>query len=419
MSRSARIALNELPVFPALERIWAVLPEARLVGGAVRDLLRGADVADFDLAVPEPPEEVVSRLGAAGLKVVPTGLSHGTVTAVIDGRGFEITTLRRDEQTDGRHAQVVWTTDWEEDAARRDFTINAMSCDRTGQVHDYFGGQDDLAQARVRFVGAPRERIHEDALRILRFFRFQGRFGKPAPDAETLEALRDGAPLIRRLSVERIWSELRRILVAPGASAMLALMAELGVLRECVPQLAGREADAVSRLQALVACNAPELDWLRFAALLAGGRLSAEQIEESVRHLRLSRVEADLIAHVLALPMPEPTNANEEDIARFLADTPRNVLVGGTWLAQSAAREAGKVEQDAAWNALRKQLNTMPVPVFPLAGRDLVRRGMSPGPAIGEMMARVRMWWLEGGCRASRETCLEVASRFLKETGES
>ncbi len=161
---------------PALARLFAALPQARLVGGCVRDALAGYPVADFDLATPDPPDAVMAALKTAGLRAIPTGLDHGTVTAVVDGRGFEVTTLRRDVATDGRHAQVAWTADWQEDAARRDFTINAMSMAANGTLYDYFGGQADLAAGRVRFVGDAAARVAEDYLRILRFFRFQARY---------------------------------------------------------------------------------------------------------------------------------------------------------------------------------------------------------------------------------------------------
>ena len=180
--------IDDLLADPDLGRILTALPRARVVGGAVRDAIAGRGVADIDLATPAPPEVTSAALEAAGFRVIPTGLAHGTVTAVRDGRPFEITTLRRDVATDGRHAEVAWTDDWREDAARRDFTINAMSLDRAGTVHDYFGGQEDLAAGIVRFVGEPGRRIAEDYLRILRFFRFLARYGRGARDTAALEA---------------------------------------------------------------------------------------------------------------------------------------------------------------------------------------------------------------------------------------
>ena len=220
---------------PALQRVLAALPSARLVGGAVRDTIAGLPVADIDLATPETPERVMEALERAGLKHAPTGLQHGTVTAISGGRGFEVTTLRTDERTDGRHAEVAWTTEWRADAARRDFTINAMSMRPDGAVFDYFGGIEDLLDGRVRFVGDPARRMSEDYLRVLRFFRFAARYGRAAPDAGTEQALRDAVPALGRLSAERVWSELKRILAVPDALPAIETMARLGVLDAVLP----------------------------------------------------------------------------------------------------------------------------------------------------------------------------------------
>src|SRR5690242_14307682 len=191
---------------PALATVLAALPEARVVGGAVRDTLAGRNVTEVDLATPRVPEAVTETLLAAGIRAVPTGIEHGTVTAIVDSRGFEVTTLRRDLETDGRHAVVAFTDDWHADAARRDFTINAMSMTRHGEVFDYFDGIADLQAGIVRFVGDPVTRIAEDYLRILRFFRFFARYASGLPDAAAIAAIRKGVPGLAGLSVERIWS---------------------------------------------------------------------------------------------------------------------------------------------------------------------------------------------------------------------
>ncbi|MBB2161690.1 CCA tRNA nucleotidyltransferase, partial [Gluconacetobacter sacchari] len=262
MTRDGGLAALPPGTAEGLARLWTLLPAARLVGGVVRDLLAGRAVADIDMATPEPPERVQAILAGAGIKVVATGLAHGTVTAVIGGRPYEITTLRRDERTDGRHAVVAWTGDWRQDAARRDFTINAMSCDRDGVVHDYFGGRADLAAGRVRFVGDAAARIREDALRVLRFFRFHARYGRGAPDTAAMAAIvacRDG---LSRLSAERVWSEMRRILAGPALIATLAAMEEAGVLDRLLP--GGCDRPALARL---VEAGAPEDAVLRLAVL--------------------------------------------------------------------------------------------------------------------------------------------------------
>jgi poly(A) polymerase/tRNA nucleotidyltransferase (CCA-adding enzyme) len=287
-----------------------------------------------------------------------------------------VTTLRRDVATDGRHAVVAFTDDFAEDAARRDFTINAMSMTPSGEVFDYFGGIADLRAGRVRFVGEPATRIAEDFLRILRFFRFWARYGTGQPDAGALAAIRVGVPGLARLSAERVWSELKRILAAPDPGAAVALMAETGVLAAVLPE----GADPAG-LAALVASGAPAEPSLRLAALLTG---DAAVLAE---RLRLSTAEADLLAALRAAPAPAP-EASDDDLRRALADTPREVLLGRVWL---AGGDAG----------LRARLAALPVPVFPLHGRDLKAAGIAPGPALGALLRDLRGWWLAGGCVAS------------------
>jgi poly(A) polymerase len=358
---------------PALRRVLAALPEARLVGGCVRDALAGRPVADVDLASPLSPAAVTRRLADAGLKAVPTGLDHGTVTAVANGRGYEVTTLRRDVATDGRHAVVAYTDDWREDAARRDFTINAMSMTPDGAVFDYFSGAADLRAGRVRFVGDPATRIAEDFLRVLRFFRFYARYGRGAPDPAPLAAMRAAVPHLAQLSVERVWNELRRILAACDPRAAVALMDRAGVLAAVLP-----EGVAVARLDALVAADAPADPLLRLAALLDG---DADAVAD---RLRLSGNERARLLALRAAPAP-PAASDDADLRRALADTPREVLTGRVWLAGGD-------------RALLARLEAMPTPTFPLHGRDLLALGVPPGPAVGEMLRELRSWWLAGGC---------------------
>lgn len=383
----------------ALGQIWQVLPEARLVGGVVRDLLVGRAVADIDMATPEPPEQVLETLKKAGIKVVPTGLAHGTVTAVIDAAPYEITTLRRDVETDGRHAVVAWTSDWQEDAARRDFTINAMSRGRDGVLHDYFGGRDDLAQGRVRFVGEAATRIEEDALRILRFFRFQARYGGSQPDPEAMQAITHQAALLRGLSVERIWSELKRILTGPNVPAVLTLMEQTGVLAVLFP-----EGVACARLVRMVEIGAPADAVLRLAAL------APEDKAALARRLKLSKAEGTFLASVSDGPEPEP-GMTDADLRRLLVQDAPEVLLGRTWLRQ--AEGADSADQDA-WLALRSTLSAMSPPVFPLAGRDVLAAGHPPGPQVGAVLEQVRAWWLAEGCTPQREACLAFLKKVLK-----
>lgn len=373
-----------------LETIWTVLPAARLVGGVVRDLLADRPVADLDLATPEPPEIVLQRLRGQGIKVLPTGIAHGTVTAMLGGQPFEITTLRRDVETDGRHAVVAWTDDWREDAARRDFTINAMSLGRDGILHDYFGGAADLAGRQVRFVGQARARIEEDALRILRFFRFQARYGGGEPDPEAVRAIGQTVQMLGRLSAERIWSELRRLLQDPDPVASMRLMHRLEVLAAILP-----EGGDVERLAALVRLHAPADPVLRLAAVARGpARIVA-------RALKLSNLDAERLAALRTGPRPEPS-LDDDGLRRLLADDAPDLLADRGWLAEI---EPG-ADAPGAWNVLRSRLLAMPRPVFPLGGRDAVASGLPAGPAVGEALRRVRAWWWEAGCRASHDACL-------------
>ena len=389
---------------PALAEVWSALPRARLVGGVVRDLLAGRAVADIDLATPEPPETVLRRLSEAGLRAVATGLAHGTVTALPRGQPIEITTLRRDEQTDGRHAVVAWTEDWREDARRRDFTINAMSLARDGTLFDYFGGADDLRVGRVRFVGDPSARLAEDALRILRFFRFEARYGRGAPDPAATGAIAAAAPALARLSAERVWSELRRILVGPDLVRIVALMHRLGVLDRLLP--GGASPWAVSgRLAPLLEAGLPPQPVLRLALLIEG---PAAQVAAA---LRLSNTEAARLRALRDAPPPHP-GLDDDALRRLIEEQEPGLPEQRSWLAEAAAGSAANVtaagdHDPVAWAALRRRLAALPRPVFPIAGRDVLACGVAPGPEVGRLLARVRDWWRDGGCSAGRGACLD------------
>jgi poly(A) polymerase/tRNA nucleotidyltransferase (CCA-adding enzyme) len=375
-----------------LAAVMAALPEARVIGGAVRDTLASRAVTEIDLATPRTPEQVTEALLAAGIRAVPTGIEHGTVTAVLDRRGFEVTTLRRDVETDGRHAVVAFTGDWRADAARRDFTINAMSLTRTGEVFDYFGGVSDLHAGVVRFVGDPATRISEDYLRILRFFRFYAHYGRGTADAAALVAIRGGVPGLARLSVERVWSELARILSAPDPRAAVALMDEAGVLGAVVPEGADP-----ARLARLVEAAAPNDPLLRLAALLTG-----DAVALSAR-LRLSAVDRDRLVALRAGPVPRPDDVDAA-LHRLLADETRELLIDRAWLAGADAPE---------WVALRARLAALPRPVFPLEGRDVLALGEPEGPRVGVLLRAVRQWWLDGGCVAGEEACRRELARRI------
>ena len=380
-----------------LREVWSVLPDARLVGGVVRDLIAGHAVSDIDLATPEPPPTVMRRLADAGIRTVATGLAHGTVTALPQGHPIEITTLRRDRETDGRHAVVAWTADWREDAQRRDFTINAMSLNRDRTLFDYFGGAGDLAAGRVRFVGEAALRIHEDALRMLRFFRFEARFGRGTPDPSAIAAIRDALPALDGLSAERIWSELGRILVGPGAAGIVELMRKLGVLDRLLPG-----GTTAARLSRLLAAGLPADPILRLAALLEGPAAPVAQA------LRLSNDEAARLGALGQPPVPSP-DLDDAALRRLLADASPDLLCGRAWLA-----EASGADDPAAWRRLRRRLADLPRPVFPLAGRDVLGCGVPPGPEVGRLLTVTRDWWLAGGCIGDRDACLDHLRSVLR-----
>ena len=374
---------------PALAPVLAALPRARLVGGCVRDTLAGRAVADIDLATPDTPDQIIAALQQAHLRAVPTGLAHGTVTAISAGRPFEITTLRRDEQTDGRHARVAWTDDWAQDAARRDFTINAMSMDQPGTLHDYFGGRADLAAGRVHFVGDAGQRVAEDHLRILRFFRFFARYGAGPPDAAAAQAIERAAGSVRALSAERVWSEVKRILAVPDPRAALALMDGLGVLRETLP-----EAGLTPALGRLLDASAPPDAILRLAAMLTGdaARIAAQLAARLAERLKLSGAERDRLSALSTAPGPSPQD-DDAALRRLLADHPANTLIGRAWLTHPAD------------TTLRARLAAMARPVFPLEGRHALSLGFAPGPELGQKLRTVRDWWMEAGCTGTLEDC--------------
>ena len=356
-----------------LDRLCAVLGAARFVGGAVRDTLIGLDVADVDLATELPPEDVLDRLRAAGIKAVPTGLAHGTITAVLPDGPVEVTTLRRDVATDGRHATVAFTQAWEEDAARRDFTINALYADPvTGKVFDYFGGIDDLAARRVRFIGDPLRRIAEDHLRILRFFRFQARFGADV-DGPGLAACAARANDLMALSRERIAAELLKLLLAARAVPTVSLMIEHGIFRPVLPEIM-----SVDRLAALaereaaaaVSPNAVR----RLAALLPTDGTIAEDVGA---RLRLSKLDRRRLLNATQPAGSEPAQAIAYTLGTELA-VDRLLL---------SDRPLADVQAIADWEA----------PRLPLNGGALVERGVRKGPEVAKLLRAIEAEWVREG----------------------
>lgn len=347
----------------------------RYVGGAVRDVLMGIKVSDLDLATRLLPGDVLERLKAAKIKAVPTGIDHGTITAVSDGRPVEITTLRRDVTTDGRRATVAFTDDWREDAARRDFTINALSADPvSGEIFDYFGGLPDLEARRVRFIGDPLQRIAEDHLRILRFFRFHARFGRGEPDAQALAACTARANDLMTLSRERIADEIIKLLGLPDPAVTVALMLERGIIAPIIPEIGPLQAEILSALIAAETAAAIAPDPIRrLAALLPPDPAVADNVASRLRLSKKARkrlaaaADPDLAAYPRALAYWQGT---ETAIDRLL-------------LARRPADAAALVD----W----------PVPRLPITGGRLIKLGLVEGPAVARTLKHIERGWVAAG----------------------
>lgn len=371
------------PLLAAIEKTGG---RARFVGGCVRDAVAGRAVADVDIATDLAPEAVQDALYGAGIKALPTGIAHGTITAIIDRRPFEVTTLRRDVETDGRHAKVAFTDDWAEDAMRRDFTMNALYADADGTLYDPTGGLADLAAGRVRFVGDAAARITEDALRILRFFRFHARFGKGEPDRAGLEACAAAASAIGRLSAERVAQEMRKLAVANAAPQTLWLMAVRGILAHVSPNLGD-----LDRLERLVAIER-ELDVpdavRRLAALLPGTVKASVALAD---RLKLSARERDRLIG-MATPIGQPIAARVELYRRGQEGFRDAVLLAGA--------------NGADWRAALAAVEGWPVPSLPVRGADLLAAGLVPGPDLGRRLAEIEQRWIDSGFTLGREALL-------------
>lgn len=373
----------------------ALKGDARFVGGCVRDALLKRPIGDIDLATPLFPDEVMRRLAAAGVKAVPTGLAHGTVTAVCEQHAFEITTLRRDVETFGRHANVAFTSDWAEDSRRRDFTMNALYLAADGEVFDYQNGLRDLRQGKVRFVGDPATRIREDVLRVLRFYRFHASLGRGAADSAARAACRASAPLVATLSGERVQAELLKLLRAPDPAPTVALMAEDGVLGKILPST--RPLEVLRRLTRIEHGLAFEPDALRRLGALVEG-----DAEGVARRLRLANADRD---RLLALGVPIDLAGNAQTQRRLLYRLGRDTYLDRVLLSAAVTGATRKPRRLVA--AAKRWRKT----VFPLSGGDVTALGMAPGPEIGRLLAALESWWEEGDFRASRRACLAELRR--------
>lgn len=361
---------------PALLRLMAALggaAQTRVVGGAVRDTVAVLPVTDIDLATRLRPDAVMSCLTAAGIKAVPTGIAHGTITAVVDGRPFEVTTLRRDIATDGRRATIAYTDDWAEDAARRDFTINALYADPvSGALDDPTGGLADLAAGRVRFIGDAGQRIDEDHLRIMRYFRFHARFGRGRADPATLATVAAKAASLRALSRERIADELLKLLALEDPVPALGLMLDAGLFAHVVPEIGRASIDAAARLVAAEAVTGAAAHPVRRLIALLGQDMAAA-IGIAVR-LKLSkrigkRIEAARCA--------------------VIAEAPRGIAYH---LGVEAAIDRALLAGDGA--ATLAALDGWEAPLLPVSGKDIIAAGVKPGPRVARALKEVEARWV-------------------------
>lgn len=395
---------------PARMRVFTALAArgfpARAVGGAVRNALLGMPVHDVDVATPARPDEVIAAVQAAGMKAIPTGVAHGTVTVAADGITTEVTTLREDVETDGRHARIAFTADWTADARRRDFTMNALYCDADGRLYDPLGGYDDVLARRVRFIGDAATRIREDYLRILRFFRFNAQYGEGDLDPASLSACiteRDG---LTRLSAERVHQEMRKLMAAPRAAAMVEALIDHGLLTLVLgraPQLRpflrlvswqrwlGVEPDPIQRL----------------GALILG-------VEEDVQHLqgRLKLANADAarlhaMTQGLRMEVAPDGRASRALLYKVGTEAFGDILLLAWARAQAAL-------DDAAWRQAWSLPRHWTAPAFPLGGEDAIAAGIAPGPDLGAALRTIEGAWIASDFMLTRDDLLAALAARAK-----
>jgi poly(A) polymerase len=390
-----------------LARIFAALDaghgKSRVIGGAVRNALMGIAISDIDIATELLPEDVIERATAVGLHVYPTGLDHGTVTVVADGLAVEVTTLRRDVETDGRRAVVSFTTDWHEDALRRDFTINALSCDASGEVFDTVGGLEDLNARRVRFIGKAEDRITEDYLRILRFFRFTSAYAEGEPDACGLAAclaLKDG---LKQLSAERIGAEVMKFIVTPRAAEISDIIRNGGIF-EIIAGHASHPKHLV-RLQAIERALGEAPDGIaRLTALLAQNAFEARQLTQ---RLRLSNAGSSALA---AASSGNLTGAQAQSCTTDKAEMYRLGPDAFSRAARVAWARSAAPATDPAWRLKSLLATRWSPPVMPFSGSDVLTLGVPAGPRIGRTLRAFEAWWIEAGFPADRSAqCARLA----------
>lgn len=413
---------SELLDNAALRRVLEALEregdEVRLVGGCVRNAVLGEPVGDLDLATQALPEVVVERAQAAGIKAVPTGLEHGTVTLVADGVPFEVTTLRKDVETDGRHAVVAFSRDFAEDAARRDFTMNALYVDTNGVLHDPLDGLADLEARRVRFIGDAGDRIREDYLRVLRYFRFYGWYGRGAPDRDAVKAIVGNRSGLSGLSAERVWSELKKLLSAPQAARSLLWMRQTGVYQIVLPESGDMDLYArFGRLEAALDLAVDPL--LRLLALLPLAHTEEDRVSALAKRLKLSGAEADRLKAAQAaagavVQADLDTLLSDEKALRALLYQHGMQGTADSLVLVAAASLDTNPELDLPGDLITKLRSALIAvrdwkkPTLPVSGKDMLSRGVAAGPQIGAALQIMEAAWVASDFALDRDALLDV-----------
>lgn len=413
---------SELLDNAALRRIFEALEregdEVRLVGGCVRNAVLGEPVGDLDLSTQVLPEVVIERAEAAGIKAVPTGLKHGTVTLVADGMPFEVTTLRKDVETDGRHAVVAFSRDFAVDAARRDFTMNALYVDSKGVLHDPLDGLADLEARRVRFIGDAGDRIREDFLRVLRYFRFYGWYGRGAPDRDAVKAIVGNRSGLSGLSAERVWSELKKILAAPQAARSLLWMRQTGVYQIVLPESGDMDLYArFGRLEAELDLTVDPL--LRLLALLPLAHTEEDRVSALAKRLKLSGAEADRLkaaqsAAGAVVQADLDTLLGDEKALRVLLYQHGAQGMADSLVLSAAASLDTNPEMDLPGDLITKLRSALVAvrdwkkPTLPVSGKDMLSRGVAAGPQLGAALQIMEAAWVASDFSLDRDALLDV-----------
>nr|WP_246791756.1 CCA tRNA nucleotidyltransferase [Bartonella apis] len=386
--------------------------EARVVGGAVRNQLLGYPVNDIDIATTCVPDEIIKRVSGNGFKAVPTGYEHGTITVVVKDHSYEVTALRADIEPDGRRAKVIFGRDWKTDAKRRDFTINAIYADANGKIYDDVNGLADIETETLRFIGTAEERIREDYLRILRFFRLYAWVGKGRPDAEAIKAcarLKDG---LLQLSAERVWSEVKKMLSAPDPTRALLWMRQAAILGIILPETEKWGIDAFRPLiETERVMRLPPDPLLRLFSIVPRDEVRLKKMAERLRFSKLEKTRLMDFARI----SPIKYNSSDIEIKKLVYHHGKQAVLDELTLALSNARAHALSNDNALVEAshytrLRKLTEQYDIPVFPLTGKDLLPLGITEGPAIGHKLKALEKRWVESGFLLDRKALLDLAT---------